>query len=113
MREFRIIPPIFSTKGFDPAKMLRGMHYPIRIFSHHDHRKVQQGYKGAVRTLIQNLKQWEEFTPIRSHIEDVFKLAKEAFSVQKIHRHSRRSVAKIVAGNVLLVGATIAAGVDE
>ncbi len=107
-REYRVIPLIFPKKGFDPAKMLRRMHYPLR-----NHREVQQTYKRVVRTLLQKLERWKEFRPIRSLIKGVFKLAKEMFSLRKLRRYSRRSVLKVVAINVLLVGATIAVGVNE
>ena len=50
---------------------------------------------------------------IRSLIEDLFKLAKESFSLRKLHRYSRVSVQKIVAVSVLLVGATVSAGVNK
>ncbi|MCE5338184.1 MAG: hypothetical protein LLF90_05805 [Methanomicrobiaceae archaeon] len=64
-------------------------------------------------TLLRNLKQWKEFVASRSRIEDVFKVAKEAFPLRKLHRYSRNSIVKVVAANVLLLGATIAAGVNE
>jgi len=41
------------------------------------------------------------------------KLAKESFSLRKLHRYSRVSVQKIVAVSVLLVGATVSAGVNK
>lgn len=69
---FCIILVISPKKGFDPAKMRRRMHYPLRIFSHHDHRKVQLVYKRVVRTLIQNLERWKEFVATRSLIDDLF-----------------------------------------
>jgi len=40
-------------------------------------------------------------------------LAKESFSLRKLHRYSRVSVQKIVAVSVLLVGATVSAGVNK
>ncbi len=111
--EFRLIPVISPEEGFDPAKMLRRMHYPLRIFSHHDHHKVQLVYKRLVRTLQWNQRWWEGFVAIRFWIEDVSILAKNVFALRKLRWHLRRSVVKIVAVNVLLVGATIAASVDE
>jgi len=46
-------------------------------------------------------------------IEDLFKLAKEVFSLRAVHRYSRLSVTKFVALNVLLLGAVIRAGVNK
>jgi len=89
------------------------MNYPLSIFSHHEHRKTQQTYKTIVRKLIALLERWGEFPPIRSLIEDLFKLAKEAFSLRTMHRYSRLYVTKFVALNVLLLGAVIQAGVNK
>jgi hypothetical protein len=38
--------------------------------------------------------QWEYFQSVRSLSEDVFKLAKDAFYLQKFHRYTPRSVKK-------------------
>ena len=92
---------------------LRRMNYPLRIFSQHDYRKTQKVYDRLVRTLLRTLERWEDFMGIRSLIEDLFKLAKESFSLRKLHRYSRVSVQKIVAVSVLLVGATVSAGVNK
>jgi len=111
--DFKVIPIIFPKKGFEPKKMLRRMNYPLRIFSQHDYRKTQKVYDRLVRTLLRTLERWEDFMGIRSLIEDLFKLAKESFSLRKLHRYSRVSVQKIVAVSVLLVGATVSAGVNK
>ena len=113
VRDFKVVPLIFPKKTFDTRKMLRTMNYPLSIFSHHEHRKQQQVYKTIVRKLLELMKRWEEFPPIRSLIEDLFKLGKEAFAMTEIHRYSRRSVKKFVAMNVLLVGAVVLAGVNQ
>jgi len=111
--DFKVIPIIFPKKGFEPKKMLRRMNYPLRIFSQHDYRKTQKVYDRPVRTLLRTLERWEDFMGIRSLIEDLFKLAKESFSLRKLHRYSRVSVQKIVAVSVLLVGATVSAGINK
>jgi len=69
-------------------------------------------YKGIVRKLIALMERWDEFPPIRSLIEDLFNLGKEAFSLRAVHRYSRLSVVKIVALNVLLVRMVFLAGVN-
>ncbi len=50
---------------------------------------------------------------MRSHIEDVYTLAKEAFALWAVRRHSRLSVAKLVARNLLLVVMIVLAGINE
>jgi len=113
VRDYRAVPLIFPKKNFDTAKMLRRMNYPLSIFSHHDHRKIQLMYRAIVRKLLAVLTRWEEFPPVRSLIEDLFKLGKDAFSLRAVHRYSRLSVVKFVALNVLLIGTVVLAGVNQ
>ncbi len=49
----------------------------------------------------------------RSLIEDLFKMARNAFSLMNIHRYTTRSVAKTVCLNVLLLGLVISLGFDK
>ncbi|RLI77180.1 IS5/IS1182 family transposase, partial [Archaeoglobales archaeon] len=58
------------------------------------------------------LQRWGEFKPVRSMIEDVFKLAK-SFGLRKLHRYTMISIYKFVAVNVLLVGVIVALGFRE
>ena len=50
---------------------------------------------------------WERYISIRSRMEDLFKLAKNAFSLDKLHRYTRKSV-KL---NVLLLGMIVSIGI--
>ncbi|HOT04410.1 MAG TPA: transposase, partial [Methanolinea sp.] len=49
----------------------------------------------------------------RSLIEDVFKTAKNAFGLRKIHKYTTKSVKKTVCLNVLLLGLVISLGFDK
>ena len=51
--------------------------------------------------------------PLRSLIEDVFKLTKSFFPDRKIRRYTKRSVQKHVPLSVLLVGIPISRGIKE
>jgi hypothetical protein len=44
---------------------------------------------------------------------DVFKVAKDALSLKRLHRYSTHSVEKMVAVSVLLLGTTISLGVGS
>jgi len=46
---------------------------------------------------------WIKLKPIRSMIEDVFKLAKDSYSMAKIHRCTMKSFKKHSCLNVLLI----------
>ena len=52
----------------------------------------------------------DNYLAVRSLIEDVFKLAKNAFSLRKFHRYTTRSVKKAGCLNVLLVGLVVSLG---
>lgn len=113
VREYRIVPLIVPGKKFDIGKVMRKMNYPLNLFSNHAYRKGQLIYKKLVRKLMKYLERWDRFVPVRSLIGDVFKLAKEAFSLRHLHRYSAASVKKFVAVNVLLIGMTILSGVNK
>jgi len=53
------------------------------------------------------------FLAIRSLIGDVFKLAKDTFSLRAVHRYLRPSVTQFAALHVLLVGGVILAGINR
>ena len=46
-------------------------------------------------------------------IEDIFKLAKNAFSLKNLHRYTKRSVKKFVCLHVLLVGIVVSLEKDD
>ena len=52
-------------------------------------------YNGLVKSLKAKLENWKKYRPIRGMIEDIFKSAKDAFSLKKLHRYTKRSVKKI------------------
>lgn len=66
-----------------------------------------------MRELKAKLENWKEFKPIRSYIEDIFKVAKNSFSLDKIHRYKFRCVKKFVSLGVLLVGVVILLGFNS
>jgi hypothetical protein len=55
----------------------------------------------------------DEYATIRSLIEDVFKVAKNALSLKQLHRYTTRSVEKVVATTVLLLGTIISLGFNS
>jgi hypothetical protein len=63
-----------------------------------------------VKNLIEGVAIQDLFQSIRSLIEDVFKLAKDAFSLKNLHKYTTRSVKKTVCLNVLLIGLIIPLG---
>jgi hypothetical protein len=83
------------------------------VYSRHDGKRVKAEYENLVSRLKRELNRWTDYLDIRSFIEDFFKLAKDALSLRRLHRYSRRSVAKFVCVNVLLAGMIILTGVHQ
>jgi hypothetical protein len=108
---FKLIPVIFPKKTFDEGRLKGLLSYPLTVFRDSGEEDEKGFFRRLVRSLLLNLANWETYRPIRAMIEDVFKLAKEAFSLKKLHRYTERSVKKIVSMNVLLVGVVVALGI--
>jgi len=66
-----------------------------------------------VNSLKAILENWEKYKPIRGMIEDIFKLAKNTFSLNNLHRYTKRSVKKFVCLHVFLVGIVVSLGINS
>ena len=83
-------------------KVVLMLTYPLSIFNR-PHPEKEKNFFNS----------WKEYRPIRGMIEDIFKLAKNAFSLRKLHRYTERSVVKIICLNVLLVGVVVSLGFNS
>jgi len=108
--DFRIVPLIFSKKKFNLNNLLNRLSYPLSVFGRSDTRDRVWLFKRLVKKLITALAHQDTYLAVRSLIEDVFKLAKNAFSLKKFHRYTTRSVKKAVCLNVLLLGLVVSLG---
>jgi len=111
--EFNVVPLIFSKKNFSLNKLQKKLNYPIWIFGRSDTRQLMYRFRSLAIRLINHLRDVTQFMEKRSLIEDVFKAAKNAFSLRKIHKYTTRSVTKTVCFNVLLLGLVISLGFDK
>lgn len=111
--KYRIVPVIFPRKNFDIQKAFSKICYPLSVYSRHDGKEAKRLYEKLVSRLKRELDQWTDYLDIRSLIEDIFKLAKNAFAMKRLHRYSRRSVHKFVCVNVLLAGIIILLGFNS
>jgi len=109
INEYRIVPLIFPRSNFDVQDGM--LSYPLNIFSS-KLKEEKRRFRNLKARLMSLLRRWQEFKPVRSAIEDVFKLAK-SFGLRRLHRYTRRSVLKFAALNVLLVGVVVAMGFRE
>jgi hypothetical protein len=108
---FKLIPVIFPEKTFDEGRLKGLLSYPLTVFRESGKEDEMEFFRRLVRRLLFKLANWETYRPIRALIENIFKLAKEAFSLKKLRRYSGRSAKKIVGMNVLLVGVVAALGI--
>jgi len=112
VNEYRIVPLIFPRSNFKINRLDGMLSYPLSIFSSKRLKEEVKLFKSLKAKLMGLLQRWGEFKPVRSMIEDVFKLAK-SFGLRKLHRYTMISVYKFVAVNVLLVGVIVALGFRE
>lgn len=112
---YGIVPLIFPKKGFDLDRLLGMISYPLELFTLKPGqiKEKKRFYEGLVSRLKDLMQSWEDFKPVRSLIEDVFKVAKNSFSMRKMHRYTMRSVKKACSLVVLLVGMVISLGFSE
>ncbi len=83
---------------------MKKLNYPLWIFGRSDTKILMKRFASLAKRLFTHL--WDEmpFLEKISLIEDVFKTAKNAFGLRKIHKYTTRSVTKTVILNVLLLG---------
>lgn len=110
---FKIIPLIFSKINFKMEKLMGMLSYPLSIFNRSNPEKEKEFFNRLVKSLKEKLENLEDYRSIRGMIEDIFKLAKDAFSLKKLHRYTKRSVKKLVCLHVLLVGVLVSLGINS
>ena len=114
IREFKIIPLIFPRKNCNFSKLFNMITYPLKIFdSKRDTETEIAIYKKIIAKFKELISDWKNFRKVRSIIEDIFKLAKKAYSMENLHRYTKRSIQKYCSLAVLLVGMTINLGISE
>ena len=90
------------------------LRYPLKIFdSKRNTQREIKFYKQIIAKFKELISKWKEFRSIRSIIEDVFKLAKKAYSMEDLHRYTRSSVQNYCSLAVLLVGITVDYGIKD
>ena len=91
--KYKIVPVIFPKINCDFNKLFDMFRYPLNIFDSKrntkEEKKIFKKLVAKFKSLIEN---WGGLRPIRSLIEDVFKLAKKACNMENLHRYTMRSV---------------------
>jgi len=107
---YGIVPLILSKKYFRYDRLEGLISYPLFIFNSKNIEKKRK-YRKLVRRLFEGLKL--NLKSLRSIVEDVIKLGKEAFSLKKLHCYSFEPVKKRCSLSVLLTGITFKLGFRE
>ena len=107
--KYKIVPVIFPKINCNFNKLFDMLRYPLNIFdSKRNTKEEKKLYKKLVAKFKSLIENWGGLRPIRSLIEDVFKLAKKACNMENLHRYTMRSVKKYCSLAVFLTGAVIA-----
>ncbi len=108
---YGIVPLIIPKKNFRLEKLDGLVSYPLFIFNSKNVEKEKRKYRKLVKRLFEGLKM--NLKTLRSIIEDVIKLGKEAFSLKRLHCYDFEPVRKRCSVSVLLTGMTIKLGFRE
>lgn len=112
--KYKIVPVIFPKINCNFNKLFDMLRYPLNIFdSKRNTKEEKKLYKKLVANFKYLIENWGGLRPIRSLIEDVFKLAKKACNMENLHRYTMRSVKKYCSLAVFLTGAVIAFSVCD
>jgi hypothetical protein len=111
---YKIVPLIFPKINCNFKKLFSMLRYPLNIFdSKRNKEEEKKLYKKLVAKFKSLMENWGGLRPIRSLIEDVFKLAKKACNMKNLHRYTMRSVKKYCSLAVFLTGAVIASSIND
>lgn len=107
--KYKIIPVIFPQINCNFNKLFDMLSYPLNIFdSKRNTKEEKKLYKRLVAKFKSLMENWGGLKPVRSLIEDVFKVAKKTCNMENLHRYTMRSVKKYCSLAVFLTGAVIA-----
>jgi hypothetical protein len=112
--KYKIVPIIFPRVNCKFNKLFDMLSYPLNIFdSKRNTENEKKLFKRLVTKFKSLIKNWKELRPIRSLIEDTFKLAKKACNMENLHRYTMRSVKKYCSLAVFLTGIVIAFSISD
>jgi hypothetical protein len=113
VREFKVVPLIFPRKNCNFKKLFNMQGILWKYLIQKEILNEIKIYKQIIAKFKELISKWKEFRSVRSIIEDIFTLAKKAYSMEDLHRYTRSSVQKYCSLAVLLVGITVNYGIKE
>jgi len=90
---YGVVPLIIPRKNFRFERLEGLISYPLFIFNSKNVEREKRRYKKLVKRMFKGLN--EDLKKLRSIIEDVIKLGKEAFSLKQLHCYGYEPVRKM------------------
>ena len=94
INQYKIVPVIFPKYENTAQKISDKLSYPLNIFFTKKGNKIKKEIKTLKKILLNKIRNWKEFKPIRGLIEDFFKVAKDTFGLGKFHKYTQQSTSK-------------------
>jgi hypothetical protein len=103
--KYKIVPLSFPKENFKIQKLIDKLTYPLDVFKDKKTKKIlKKLYNTLKRILIEKLKNWKHYKPIRGKIEDFFKLCKSGLGLKKLHKYTPESAKRTTILTVFLAG---------
>ncbi len=110
---YKVVPLIFPKDNMNLNKIL-SQSFPLELFQGPESREKEKQFFIQLLEKFENLlKEWKDYRPLRGRIEDIFKLLKDGFFKEKIHRYTEKSCHRFVACSVLLAGILLYIGFNS
>ena len=110
INRYKIVPVIAPKYENTIQKIKYNLAYPLEIFKNKNLNKTKKEYNILKTILIQQIENWDNLKPVRGLIEDFFKVAKDAFGLDKFHKYTTKSVSKSIYLCILLTTLCIQQG---
>lgn len=108
---YRIIPIIFPKSNYDINKIKESMSLPLDSYKNmRTFKETKEEIIDLVTQTVKILTNWEDLKPDRGIIEDFFKVAKEAFGLDKFHSYTDKSMVKNILLCLLLTTIVVQSG---
>ena len=108
---YGIVPVIFPRSNYDINRIKDSLSLPLDIYKNRSKFDETKEKLSALATrLIEILREWEELKPERGIIEDFFKVAKNAFNLDKFHSYTDKSMMKNILLTLLLTTIVVQCG---
>ena len=108
---YRIVPIIFLKSNYDINKIKESISLPLDSYKDMStFEETKNEIIDLVNQTVEILTNWKDLKPDRGIIEDFFKVAKEAFGLDKFHSYTDKSMMKNIILGLLLTTIVVQSG---